>query len=57
MQVDSQNNELVIGIVGRPFQKHRVPISDGLRRLHPYLYLGQETRELGQGVSIFRRGW
>lgn len=56
--VDSQKNELVVGIVGESSNilSHRLQIKLFVHRLYTHLYLGQKIRKLGQRVCIPRRG-
>lgn len=60
--VDSVKNELVVGIVGAcSFYLGFTSMIHGLTcgfffgRLHPDIYVGQEIRELGQGLRV--PGW
>ena len=50
--VDSQKNELVVGIVGKFFLQSSCMRSHCLERLRTNIYMGQEARKLGQRVNI-----
>ena len=54
--VDSNNNELVVGIVGeRKWQQRRLYWVSYHPILYPHVHLGQKARELGQGLDV--PGW
>jgi len=53
--VDSQRNELVVGIVGESQYKCLTEMNTNLKfRLYSYLYMGQETGKLGERIYFLR---